>query len=294
MQVSIVKNPVHIVLVDFATDNSAWSSPINSAFKYYLDRTQEDISFTELTWTNRTDNGVFLERIKSLKPDVVFLPDYAFYRMFAKDLAKLDIHISTFFLSLPRHEVLDYANQSGVFNEYPSDKIVEFARQSFKVEKIAILGGPYANDVIQKITAPLQGLEAKVEIDSFIEGTWLDYKERLLTIEKEYDAVWLLMPFGVKDGDNTVDFKKLEPVARQLKIPSFGFGGTQGVPRTITIGLVQEKIGQYCATLVYSAVFKRENKGIKDYTSYELLIDTEHALKLGLKITDEMANFLRG
>ena len=283
------KKKTKVIIIDYV--NSVWVNPINRAFQSYLDKTNENLSFYHFIWSNRRDKIEFLDEIVSWKPDIVFMPDEILYRLFAKEISiRTGAHLSTFFCTSTRADIIDYQNQSGVFNEYPAKKVIEFARKSFKIDRVAILGGPFAGDVVDKIQAPLKGV---VQVDGFIETEWLKYKERLLEIEKKYDAVWLLLPFGVKDGEHVVDFKKLDLVAKQLKIPSFGYGGIDTVTRTITLGLLQEKVGQYCATLVYSAFFKGNKPEIQNYTSYDLSIDTAHALKLGLKITDEMAQFLK-
>lgn len=284
------KKKTRIFIIDYV--NSSWIGPIVKSFQEALDKTEENIGYYHYIWTEKTDNNLFLEELIKGNPDVVFLPDHLFYRRFAETLLlKTNAHISSYFCSGSRSDILNYKNQSGVFNEYPADKIIDFARKSFKLNRVAILGGPFSPDSINKIKKPLFGKD--IVVDTFIEKEWLNYKSRLFEIEKKYDAVWLLLPFGVKDGDYWVDFKKLKPLTERLKIPSFGYGGISDFTRTITVGSVQEKIGQYCATLLYSAVFKNNKPEIKDYVSYDVLINTEHFLYLGAKITDDMTPFLR-
>ncbi len=282
--------PTRIFIVNYV--DSPWIGPIVGSFQKTLDKTHEKISYYQYVWTEKTNNDEFLQEMIDGKPDVVFLPDHLFYARFAKQLSlKTDAHISTYFCSGSRDEILPIRNQSGVFNEYPADKVLDFARKSFKINRLAILGGPLSHGSIEKITGPL--IDRDISVDTYIESEWLAYKDRLAEIEKKYDAVWLLLPFGVKDGEYWVDFKKISPLTERLKIPSLGYGGMTSFTRTISVGLVPEKIGQYCASLLYSAVFKKEEPKIEDYVSYDVLIDTEHFLFLGARITDEMTPFLR-
>ena len=284
------KKRTRIFIIDYV--NSRWTGPIVKSFQQSLDKTAENISYYHFIWTEKTKDEQFLKDIIDGKPDIIFLPDHLFYRKYARELfAKTSAHISAHLCSADRSDILLNINQSGVFNEYPADKILDFAQKTFRIKKIAILGGPYASDSIKKIKNPLEN--KAVTVDSFSYSKWFDYKSKLLQIEKDYDAVWLLLPFGVMDGDYPVNFKKLEPIAKRLKIPSFGYGGITSFPRTITMGSVQEKLGEFCATLLYASYFKGGKAEIKNYVSYDVHINTKHFLYLGKKITDELTPFLR-
>lgn len=279
-----------IFIVDYV--NSRWTGPIVKSFQQSLDKTKQNISYYHFIWTEKVDDKKFLNDLVEGQPDVIFLPDHIFYRKYAKELfTRTKAHISVHFCSAGRKDILPYHNQSGVFNEYPADKVIDFAKELFTIKKVAIIGGPYAADSVEKIKAPLA--KSDLKIDSFMYSDWLSYKNKLLEIEKSYDAVWLLLPFGVKDGNYWVDFKKLEVLAKRLKIPSFGYGGVSSFPRTITVGSVQEKLGEACAKALYDSYFKGKSPEITNYTSYDVLINTEHFLHLGKKIPNHLTPFLR-
>ena len=62
------------------------------------------------------------------------MSDHLFHRKYARELfAKTSAHISAHLCSADRSDILfPNINQSGVFNEYPADKILDFAQKHFE------------------------------------------------------------------------------------------------------------------------------------------------------------------
>ena len=283
------KKPTKIAIIEHL--NSKWTTPITQAFQSSLNSTGEDLRFNWYIF-NEGKKDQIKKDIVDWKPDVIFMPDEVIYRAFAKDLSvETNAHISTFFSAMLKEDILPIKNQSGVYNNYQSDQIFKMLNEMIPVKKLGIIGGPLGKDAIELIKKRLKG---QVSIDSFIELTWFEYRDRLMKMESEYDAIWLLLPFGVMDGDKWVDHRKLLPIIKSYKKPTIGFGYIDSIHRTITVGMVPEKIGSNCASVVYSVIFKKNNPEIKDYHSYDMDINAEHAARFNLKITNDMAHFLRG
>ncbi|MCB9229021.1 MAG: hypothetical protein H6618_05360 [Deltaproteobacteria bacterium] len=288
MKITICDRPaVRVAIIDHI--NSKWTHPIAQAYQAALESTHEDLQFRFFIFN--CGKEILLKDILKWNPDIVFMPDEVIYRAFARDIAtQSEAHVSVFFSAMLKKDILNLKNQSGVYNKYPSDKILEIARKIVPVESIGVISGPLGIEAVALIEEPISD---QVRIEAFVEYTWDKYQERLASMESKYDVVWLLLPFGVLDGDSWVDFDKLKPILNTYKIPTLGFGSIDSVHRTITVGLLPEKVGQYCAALTYRAFFKGQDSVIKDYQSYELSIDSAQISRLGLKVPDEMTHFIR-
>ena len=281
-----------VIIVDHL--NSIWTGEICKSFQVHLEKTKQKFRFITVTWGKEENPDRFAQEVLDMKPDIVFLPDEVIYKAIAKKIStNKNVHICTFFSACEEKEILGLPNESGVFNQYPSDQVLDLARKIFPVKKLAIIGGPLGEGAISLIKKPLQN--KNVIVDSYVEKRWDSYKQRVSQIEKSYDAVWLLLPFGTLDqGNQWVDFQKMAPITEKLKIPSIGFGSIDKYARTITVGLVQEKIGEVCAMQAYLSVFMGQKPQIKRYQSYDIFINPVSVKNLGLKVPEGVAHFLRG
>jgi hypothetical protein len=281
-----------ILSVFFPTDDGRWTDRIISSFHNELAMVPIPIEFLTVGW--RGEKESLMKDIQTIKPDMIFLPDDFLYSHLAQDIQKIseaNILFSAFYTDKERlPKGIDHP--SGIAAD--PNALDHFFDQAFllnkKLSSLGILGGPFSDPVIEFIKR--QAERKNISVETFKAKSWKEYQDKMLELSKTKDAIWPLMPFGVRQENGSyVGDGNIQALIKKTNKIILGFGRMAGFERTIQMGVKPETLGKNAAAIAYG-IISGEDPTIQVFHSYSMAIDHLSVKRLGLSVPEQLKIFL--
>ncbi len=234
-----------VVTVFFASDGGRWTDLIVNAFSKELSKSKKSIEFTNLSVSGNlfADLDRLVQRIIDQKPELIFLPDdMSVINLAPKIRERTSAPIIYVAIYAPKPEIEIVKNQQGILIEPDIAGLLTKVRLVKPVSRIGIVSGPYASKMLTRIENDLKSLG--IEVTTKKAQSWEEYQKSIQEFDVTQDALWPLIPFGLKQADGSeISGQEMELLLQYTKVPTLGYGRTPSFKRSFSLDVDPVDLG---------------------------------------------------